>query len=362
MPIHDHYSSSTNPHRALMVMLTLLAGGLSFGLYMGWTRYIRLTHEREAWLKSGEEVTKVQLEAARQSINLSATSSATISDVALSNPTPASDTSVAEPPSETAPEAPMVKPAATPAPESGTLGMLADMAKVVTLVDGFAPPEPIFGPVPEENIKRGSELMQQFWHATTWKEKAAFVVDADRVAPLMQQYYEQRKAEDPTVGSMTQSARFKISSKEVLMLVYSSTRPGDRLEAALLPQTDGSLRLDWESYVGWGEMGFSEFKKSRTTTPTMLRVFAHRGQYYNYEFSDEKQFLSVQLFSPDLLTTFHAYCERDSDLGAALDELFSKHVGADPALSVRVAFPEKAQSDHAARLTGIIADRWIMLR
>ena len=57
----------------------------------------------------------------------------------------------------------------------------------------------------------------------------------------------------------------------------------------------------------------------------------------------------------------NAFCERDSDLGRQIAaHLRTRREGANRA-TVRVAFPEKAQSDSCVRLVELVADRWVLL-
>jgi hypothetical protein len=205
-------------------------------------------------------------------------------------------------------------------------------------------------------------VLQSFWHATGWKEKAAFVREADRTGPLMQEFYEKRRGVEPVCGQLEQSASFRLRGQEVLLLVHSSQRSGGRLEAALLRDGAGNLKLDWESFVGWGEKDFPLLKKERPVEDVMLRVFAARSSYYNYEFTDETRYVAVQLYSPDSLSTLHAYCERSSALGTALEEVFARSQSPETALMVRIAYPQSAQSDHAVLLKGLVSDRWIVVR
>jgi hypothetical protein len=349
MPWRDHYSSSTNPHRALMVILTIMAGGVMFSMYLGWARYLRIVGERAEWQRSGADAAKLQQEAARMGL------------------TPEQTTGITDAAVETVPPVPnlsdLAAPKPTPKTESASLSMVSESGgPTKSILDGFQVAEQSADSASPELVKKGEELMQQFWHASSWQAKSQLVHDAPRVGDLMKTFYEQRKESEPAAGKLERAALVTIHGQPLLMLVYASAATGNAVQVALYRKGGDKLELDWESYVGWGEMTFAELKKKRPTEPTLVRGFARKGSYFNYEFDNESRYMSVQLFSPDQLTTLHTYTERDSALGLAMEEWFTRAPGVDLPLTVRIAYPEAAQSDHATRLIGIVADRWIIVK
>ena len=123
---------------------------------------------------------------------------------------------------------------------------------------------------------------------------------------------------------------------------------------------DGRFVLDWTSYVGFSQMGWGDFKKDRTTTSTLFRTFATSSDYYNYEFTDRKKYLSVNLLSPDGLVSLHGFCERATPIGTALSHTLSRS-NTMSGIVVRLAFPERAESDHCVWIRQFVSDRWLVL-
>lgn len=237
------------------------------------------------------------------------------------------------------------------------------LVEIAHVTEGSAFPDPVAIPedVSAERLTEAQSTQQRFWQATTWKEKLPFVHDAERVGPLMRDYYEKNQLLDPVTGSSARQAHFKINNTEVLLFSYSSARPGGTLDVAMLAQPDGRFLIDWESMVGASEVPWADLKKSRPTQPTLVRVFARQDDYFNYEFSDDKQWSAVHLTSPDGSFFIYGYCEKNSDLARTLASVFDQVRGS-AALTLRIAYPDKAQSDHCARIVGIVANRWLLVR
>ena len=84
----------------------------------------------------------------------------------------------------------------------------------------------------------------------------------------------------------------------------------------------------------------------------------------------------MKLHSPDRLQNVTGYVERKSILGIALANLIGvplphkqpdgtpmpalKLPGSKSLVTVRLAFPSNAQSDHCVKITDLLADRWML--
>ena len=243
---------------------------------------------------------------------------------------------------------------------------LADMAKESRLnTDTSAVPgETVTITLPLDpnspDVQKADELLDSYWKAKKWQDKLPFVYQPERTRVLMEQYYEVQKGVDPVSGALLNRGRYRLNGTEILHFTYSCNRPGDVLELAMRRNSDGRFVLDWTSYVGFSQMGWEEFKKSRTTTSTVFRAFATASDYHNYEFTDRKKYLSVNLLSPDGLVSLHGFCERDTPIGAALSHTLSRS-SLMSGIVVRLAFPEKAESEHCVWIRQFVSDRWLVL-
>lgn len=326
-------------HLGLMLFGAVIVTLLIFLLVIGWRWYFAELDHRHELLKLSELADeRISQVVAQQSERIKASTRA-----ATTLPEP----SVPITPSPSATE---------PAKPAVTLNSLPEGSSDVVFTD----PVPLTEDVEPARLAAVKELQKQFWAATSWEAKLPFVADAERVKPLMKNYYEVEKGTDPVAGDASHQIHFKLNNTEVLLFTYTSPRPGGSLDMAFTASNGGKFLLDWESFVGASEVSWATFKKERPTEPRLFRVFASQDDYFNYEFGDSKRYLSFHLSSPDGFFFLKGYCERESAIGRSLSALFAS--GAPRmAFTLRLAFPEKSLSDHCVSITGVVANRWLIV-
>lgn len=317
----------------MMILLLVLGGCVVFGLIVGWQWFFEHNARRAAIM---EFAAKKEVEAKKRA---DAAATAEISEVLPK----------AKQPEDNLPKV-----------------SLGDMAKEgLAGKDGSAvPKEAVTITLPLDpnspDVQQADDLLQAYWKTKKWQERMPFVYQPERTRVLMEQFYDVQKGSDPVSGALLNRGHYRIDGTEILHFTYSCNRPGDVLELAMRRNADGRFVLDWTSYVGFGEMSWDTFKKERSTTPKLFRAFASGSDYYNYEFTDRQKYLSVNLLSPDGQISLHGYCERDSPLGTALAHTLSR-TNTMSGVVIRLAYPEKSESDHCVIIQQFVADRWLML-
>lgn len=208
------------------------------------------------------------------------------------------------------------------------------------------------------------ETLQSYWKATTVKERLPFVYDADRVQPLMEEYYDRRMETDPDHTELKQKSRFMLDSKaEILYFSFASSRPTGLAEVAMRRGQNGRFLVDWESLAGYSSVSFADLKKLKPVEPVLVRAFVRLHEYYNYEFEDSARFLCVKMTTCNTDDTLYGFCERDSELGRWLQEqlVHTRQGNNVSGYTLKIAFPENAQSDQCVWIRQVIAARWLLL-
>lgn len=224
-------------------------------------------------------------------------------------------------------------------------------------------------------VEEATSVLSKYWKARTWQEKLPLVFQPEQVKPHMEAYYGAQSSRDPQFGSFVSAAEIRVSARKVVSLCYRSTgRMGGVLHADFHRAPGGVLLLDWESLVGFSDRSMRDFRTARDKTETPFRVQAVRDDYYNFEFADEKKFLSLRLYTPDGDDFVHAFCERDSPIARKLQQVLGEvHLNARSVLSsdvggpavnsfpitVAIAFPTHAQSDRCVRLDRFVSAWWL---
>lgn len=76
--------------------------------------------------------------------------------------------------------------------------------------------------------------------------------------------------------------------------------------------------LDWESFVGYSEMEWSDFLKDDAGKSVEFRLLASLDDYYNFSYNDDGKYACYKLVDIDSSATCWGYCERESETGKRL--------------------------------------------
>ncbi len=214
----------------------------------------------------------------------------------------------------------------------------------------------------DNEVANGETILAQFLAAAP-AERAAFVYDAERVKPLMKDYYEVQGGTNPVPGPLISKGRYRIDGVEILHFSYGSDRPLGTLEIALRRGGDGKFQLDWESYVGYSEKSFQQLKKERSPNPTLMRVFVRADDFYAEGFADRTKYLSIRLTNDNNTQHIFGYIERDSNLGEWLGEQLDAGAAISPTkgFTLWLSYPQGAQSDQCVLIRQVVASRWLLL-
>jgi hypothetical protein len=226
-------------------------------------------------------------------------------------------------------------------------------------------------------VAEARAALERYLKTTSWKEKLALVFNPERCEPFMREFYEKRAESDPQPGSFLGANQISANASNIIHLDFTcSERPETGLRANFHRNNAGHLLLNWETWTAWGEKRWEDFKQERSSVPVLMRALASESKYYNYEFSDSERWLSVKLRSADNLHSVTGYVERNSKPGIKMAGLIGvrppnnlpdgtplftpRRSGAKSLVTVRLAFPPDAQSDHCVMITSLLADRWIL--
>lgn len=223
------------------------------------------------------------------------------------------------------------------------------------------------------------DVLKRYQQAQAREAKSAFVLRPERAAPRMLDYYETQHGSDPTPGRLLRVSQMMIGDSQVLHLEFACPQQLGAIAVANFHRTrSGGLRLDWESFVAYSAVGWADFRQRRSAKPALMRACATLDDYYNYEFADSGRFLSVKLRSPDGEHYVNGFCPRSTPLGRALGGLLGAAQMQGPSsvrkaqplakttnrrlqrVTVVLAFPVTAQSDHCVEIKNFVAPRWLL--
>ena len=220
-----------------------------------------------------------------------------------------------------------------------------------------------------EEARRVLDLILKTSHISG---KLEHVIDKPGIELRMKEYYEKRGLKDPEVGEQVADFEIQMAGDRYLDVVYKNPlRPSGTLRASFLRDAKGIVRLDWESFTGFSALDMRAFRDAKSEEAATMRVYASVDDYYNYEFSEPKKYLSVRLRNADGSEAVNGYCALGGRVATAITARLAAATASDsggggPAgkrswapVIVKVRFPPKAQSDHCVELMDLMHGQWL---
>lgn len=205
--------------------------------------------------------------------------------------------------------------------------------------------------------KEAESLARGFLEATSVEEMLRLVRNPEVAEARMRRFYPGGKIAAPGLSQFNSGevsySQGSVHSFEVVT--------GDQVAKVLaVVGTPQSLKIDWESWVGWSDIPWSEFLAAKPAESHVFRVLLTPLDYYNFEFSDDTKWQSYRLESPDGEHAVYGYVEKDSPLDLKLRP--NSGDAAIPlmlALKFPAAIASATASDAQVLIDRIIRDGWV---
>jgi hypothetical protein len=197
-------------------------------------------------------------------------------------------------------------------------------------------------------------LVKGFLAASTEEQILQHVRDPERTAPKLKTWLAGRNYSAPGFREMvgdTVSPR----GEEDVVTVTVRTLDFEAREIVIIGAGD-SLKVDWESWVGWSEMSWTEFKAARRAEGKWFRVHLSSVEYYNFDFSDDRQWACYRLDSPDGVDSVFGYVPRNGDLDEKIRP-FEENTKVKLLLKLR--FPADARTDNQVLIEEVSGHEWV---
>ena len=193
-----------------------------------------------------------------------------------------------------------------------------------------------------EVLQALTPALKTFLNAQSPAELHPLIRDPQRVIPLLDAYYQQQKPFAPADYRELPTAEGVLIHKQFVVLTME-TKAFMPLHITLEKGPLGYL-VDWESYVGYGEMSFEKFRARRPTSPTLMRCKIRVVEYYNLDFPDSTTHQSYELTPVDDSEAIYGYIARTSPL---IGKITTAQLGVPSFPCVlRLCYPPNTTEDH----------------
>jgi hypothetical protein len=125
--------------------------------------------------------------------------------------------------------------------------------------------------------------------------------------------------------------------------------------------SDGTVKIDWETAVGYQPMPWDDYARQRPAGDREFRVIARPDTFYSHEFADSDRWLCLRLEAPYSEEILYGYVERDRPLAQLLESHFRRLGGGSSQLILRLNAPAGLNSPRGVRIEDLRSIRWIYL-
>ncbi|OYV06155.1 MAG: hypothetical protein CFE26_07830 [Verrucomicrobiales bacterium VVV1] len=142
---------------------------------------------------------------------------------------------------------------------------------------------------------------------------------------------------------------------EAVQLVFEKeTTPVRR--ALLTPNKNGDWQVDIASLANWNSVPWDRFL-NEPGSEADLRVAIARDNYFNGEYSSDREWSAYRLVSPESETALIGYCRKDGPISLAISSLLKEAAFARVVLRVRKA---EAPGNRQCEILSVLAEDWIV--
>ena len=202
-------------------------------------------------------------------------------------------------------------------------------------------------------LSRVNSAARTFLEADTVEKLLPLIRNPEKVGPKLREWYPDGKV--PAVGLSRPADTVGVVPDSKIIFSKFFTRDFDEKQIAFF-DGDGGLKVDWESYVGWSEIPWSEFIAERPSKPLLFRVSLNKEEYYNFDYSDDAKWQSYRMVSPDGQHILYGYARKDS---AVVEALRMDEAGETLKTTLLLRFQGGGDSKNQVLIEKIVADGWI---
>ncbi len=215
----------------------------------------------------------------------------------------------------------------------------------------------------QEMESKGQKIeaaLRGYFEASTVEAKLAYVRDAARVRPLMEQFHQT----SPIAAQGWKGLGWVLPVEEPgFRLGYAQATLADAEPVSVIveEQQDGSFRVDWESSVRYGEQGWTEFIETQPTSPKLFRVIASRPRHLpSIDAPQGSEILEIK--HPDDDHVIHAYFDRQDPKLQSLVQQLQIRNWKDVPLTLRLCYAGPVAGSKSVRIAEIEGKGWLILQ
>lgn len=205
-------------------------------------------------------------------------------------------------------------------------------------------------------LAAADDMLSKFLETPDWKQRVAMVRDRLRVAQLMSIYYAKNADGPIEYDSIVEATELSPQFSQHVVVFEGGGR-----RVATVEHTPTGPKVDWESFVGAGEMGWSDFLELKQAAPTLFRVLVSPAGHFEHQFGDPEalQCYSLRNISEPGAKVVYGYVEKGSLIAKSLDYQLQQSADATVPMILRLKFPPDAPVDFQVWINQFVQPGWV---
>lgn len=183
------------------------------------------------------------------------------------------------------------------------------------------------------------------------------VRDPERVIPLMNAYYAEQQP-FAALEILGRPEAEKLFPYKQFVVISLEKRDFSKFYLTLEKGPAG-YQVDWESYVGYGEMSLNIFRMKKPTSPVLMRFDIKPVGYYNLDFQDrEKSHQSYQLNPVDGSPPLYGYVALNSPAHDKIKTALLRI--SNTACVLKIRYPENSTEENQVEITEFVQKGYVI--
>lgn len=206
-------------------------------------------------------------------------------------------------------------------------------------------------------LAAAEEVIGKFLRAENWKQRALLVRQPKRVEPLMSIFYSKNADGPMAFDSLVEAKEISPQFSEHVVVFEG----GGRRQATVEHTAEGP-KVDWESFVGAGEMAWSDFLETKPGTPRLFRVLVSPAGHFENQFGDPSvlQCFSLRCVSEPGAKVVYGYVDKSNPLAREIDYWLQQSSDATVPMTLRLKFPLDATADFQVWIQQLVQAGWMI--
>jgi hypothetical protein len=208
------------------------------------------------------------------------------------------------------------------------------------------------------------DAVRRFLTAPTVDEMLKLVRDRERVEPKIRAWYSQDNPWKPIeVRAFEPGETVRVSGE---FITFDLDLPNFEKIPIGLERNGSAFLVDWECFVGYGDVTWDQLMKDRPQQPVLMRVvleYSPETDYFNGVFSDSSRYHCYRIRNPKSTHTLSGYCPKESPLDTVIrrnlrletppSNVYSAHA------VIRLRYPASGSANNQVEITEFLENGWV---